>query len=97
MKTLLWAFLTWFAPLCISLFALIVGALTAGKGVSAGENAVISLGLLYLAVFIGGSIFLWQKLGVAHGSRVLVVGPHLFVQLGTVAILVFSTVVAFNR
>ncbi|MBS1149884.1 MAG: hypothetical protein H6Q89_1582 [Myxococcaceae bacterium] len=96
MKTGLWFIGTWAAPLVASAFALVLGAAVAGKGTSAGEAAVMLLIPLQLGFFLAGTVVLW-KVSSALPQRWALVLAHALVQLGTVAILGFGTLVVFNR
>lgn len=96
MKTLLWFAATWIAPFVASIVAVGFGAAVAGKGMSAGETAVMLLIPLQLLFFLAGTIVLWRvSAGVTY--RAALVAAHAALQLGTVVTLAFVTMLAFNR
>jgi hypothetical protein len=94
-------FAAWLVPIAVSFMVVVVAAgATQHWGASRAQWVVAAVLLIELALFAAGSVLLWWGLSpliAASAARALVFGLHAFVQLATLAILGFSTLVAFNR
>lgn len=96
MKTALWFLGTWWGAGFIYVVTAIMVAATAGKSISAGESAVMGLGCFGLLLFLGGT-GLFFKMSAGNPQRVVLTAVHVVFQLGTLALLGFFTMIAFNR
>lgn len=96
MKTGLWFGATWAGSAACCFFAVIFGAITAGRGMSGGETAVMLLVPLELLLFLAGSVVFWMK-SAGTPNRWLFVGLHVFLGMGSALFFAFVTAIAFNR
>ena len=96
MKTGLWFLGTWWGAAFAYFVLAVVAAIVAGKGRSAAETAVFALGCLGLLLFLGGTGVFW-KMAAGNPNRTVLSCVHVVVQLGTLTVLGFGTLVAFNR
>ncbi|GEM_PF-2805562 len=96
MKTGLWFAVTWASSAACCFFAVVFGALAAGRGMSAGETAVMLLVPLELLLFLAGSLVFWLK-SVGTPNRWLFVGLHVCFSIGSALLFAFVTALAFNR
>jgi hypothetical protein len=94
-------FAAWLVPVAVSFLVVVVAAgVTQHWGAARAQWVVAAVLLTELALFGAASFLLWWGLSplvTATSARVLVFGLHAFVQLATLAILGFSTLLAFNR
>jgi hypothetical protein len=94
-------FAAWLVPVAVSFLVVVVAAgATQHWGATRAQWVVAAVLLIELALFAAASILLWWSLSsliTATAARAVVFGLHAFVQLATLAILGFSTLVAFNR
>ncbi|MCY1016982.1 hypothetical protein [Pyxidicoccus sp. MSG2] len=100
-RGLLVAAATFAGSLFISGAWLMVGLLIAGKalGARAGFGMMVTLGLT-AATFLAGIAVVYRglgRVGVPGNARLVSVGAYGLVALGTLALLAFMTLVAFNR
>ena len=96
MKPVLWFLGTWWGSAFVYFVISIIVASVAGKGISAGESAVMGLGCFGFLLFLGAS-GLFFKMTAGNPNRTVLTIVHVVFQLGTLAVLGFGTLVMFNR
>jgi hypothetical protein len=94
-------FAAWLVPVAVSFLMVVVAAGVTERWRAASAQWIVPVVLLAeVALFAAGSFLLWRGLSsflTAGPIRALLFGLHAFLQLATLAIMGFSTLVAFNR